>query len=289
MTPVEYVTTLARDGYLPAPLEHAFMVRGLFAAMIVGPLLGLVGSLVVPKRLAFFTQTIGHSALTGVALGALIGEPLGATYGGLYGFCGAVAVLMTYLKRRTKAAEDTVTGVVLALVLGTGVIALVLVTQQYDIHQVEAVLFGSLVTVNDRDLYILALTAMLVAPGIAWLFNRSLLQTLAPELAQVRKAHPVLSEYLTAVLVTIALVASLKLVGALLMLALIVVPAASARNLCQSAGPYVWTSIAFATSSALLGLLASASSAAPAGAAIVMATGVLFACSLLFSKRKAFQ
>ena len=285
MTFIESIVSLAREGYLPSFLEHAFMVRGLIAALIAGPLLGLVGALVVPKRLSFFTQTIGHAALTGVAIGVLIGEPLGATYVGLYGFCIAVAILVLYLQRRTQAGEDTVTGVVLALVLGIGVVALVLVTQQYDIHQVEAVLFGSLITVTDRDLAILAVTAVVAGAGITLIFNRTLLFTLAPEIAQVRKVRPVLAEYLLAVLVTVVLVASLKLIGALLVLALIVVPAASAGNLCQGLSAYVWTSIALSTLSAFLGLVFSGLLPVPAGAAIVLAAGGLFLLSLLVSRR----
>ncbi|MCZ7585988.1 MAG: metal ABC transporter permease [Deltaproteobacteria bacterium] len=112
------VAEWARIGYVPAMFEHAFMTRGLLAALMVGPLLGGLGVVVVTKKLSFFTQTIGNAALTGVALGLLIGEPMDRTYGGLYAFCLTVAWLMTFLRHRTRFASDTVIGVVLAQTLG---------------------------------------------------------------------------------------------------------------------------------------------------------------------------
>ncbi len=84
---------LAQEGLLPEIFEHSFMVRGLLAALMIGPILGGMGTLVVAKKLSFFTQTIGNAAMSGVAIGILIGEPLDQTYGGLYGFCLIVALM----------------------------------------------------------------------------------------------------------------------------------------------------------------------------------------------------
>ncbi|MEA3469445.1 MAG: metal ABC transporter permease, partial [Thermodesulfobacteriota bacterium] len=89
----EIISGWAVAGYLPAIFEHTFMIRGLLAALIVGPLLGAMGTVVVTKKMSFFTQTIGNAAMSGVAIGLLFGEPIEGTYAGLYGFCLIVALL----------------------------------------------------------------------------------------------------------------------------------------------------------------------------------------------------
>jgi zinc transport system permease protein len=272
---------LAVAGYLPDGFEHAFMVRGMIAALILGPLLGGIGTLVVSRKLAFYTQTIGHASLTGVALGLLFGEPLGETYAGLYGFSLLVALLMLYIKNRSGAASDTVVGVILAQTLGVGIIMLVLVTKQFDVHQIEAMLFGSLLTITEQDLLILAIIALISLVVLLVLFNSFLLLCFNSALAKVRGARPVLTEYVFVCLTTIVVVSSLKLIGALLVLALIVVPAAAANNLAKGVAGYFWYSVLFATFSMVLGLMLSNYWTVPTGAAIVLFSAGLFYLSLV--------
>ena len=271
----------AAAGHLPEPFGHAFMLRGLLAALLIGPLLGAIGALVVTRRLVFFTQTVGQASLTGVALGLLFGEAVGATYGGTYGFCLLVAFAMLYLRQRSGASADTIVGVVLAQVLGLGIVMLVLVTRRFDVHQVEAVLFGSLITVTDLDLAILAGTGIVVAALLARFFNAVMLVSFNPALARLRGFDPLLLDYLFVTLVTVIVVAGLKMVGALLVLVLIVLPAAAARNLARSLTGFFWASIGFGTLGTVSGLLISAVWPIPTGGAIVLAASLLFYATLV--------
>ena len=266
----------ARQGYLPDAFEHAFMVRALVAALIIAPLLGGMGTLIVSRKLAFFTQTIGHASLTGVALGLLLGEPLNETYAGLYGFSLLAAILMMYLRNRTAAASDTVIGVVLAQTLGLGILMLVLVTQRFDVHQVEALLFGSLLTLAERDLVVIGLVGMLAIPVLIGTFNPFMLLCFSPSLARARGARPLVVEYLFVLTATLVVVASLKLIGALLVLALVVVPAAAAGNVAGGLRSYFWLSVFFATFSTLAGLFLTSLFPVPTGAAIVLCASVVF-------------
>jgi len=277
----QWIAQAAKAGWLPSMFTHAFMIRGLLAALLVGPLLGGIGTVVVTKRLAFFTQTIGHASLTGVALGLLLGEPLGQTYAGLYGFCLIVALLLNAIKNRTSISNDTVTGVVLAQILGLGIIMLVLVTREFNIHQVEAVLFGSLITINEWDLLLLLGTGVLTAGIGSALFNRWMLASLNPALANARGLRPVLLDYVFIALLTVVIVSSLKLAGALLVLVLIVVPAAGAQNVARNLRQFFWLSIGLATVSTVAGLMVSGLWPIPTGAAIVLVSSVLFYLTLL--------
>jgi zinc transport system permease protein len=264
-----------------AIFEHAFMVRGLLAALIIGPLLGAVGTVVVTKKLSFFTQTIGNAAMSGVALGLLFGEPADSTYAGLYGFCLIVALLMTFVKNRTSLANDTIIGVVLAQTLGLGIILMIAVTSQFNIHQVEGILFGSLITLTDNDLLVLAITAL--AAGLLFVcnFNQFMLSSFNKTLAKARGLSPVFLEYFFVALMTAVVVASLKLIGSLLVLVLIVVPAAGAQLISSNLRRFVWLSVLFSTVSTVLGLLLSGILPVPSGALIAVVSSLLFYAALL--------
>jgi zinc transport system permease protein len=268
-------------GYLPAIFEHAFMIRGMLAAFIIGPLLGAMGTVVVTKKLSFFTQTIGNAAMSGVAIGLLLGEPADATYAGLYGFCLIVALLMTFVKNRTRLANDTIIGVVLAQTLGLGIILMIVVTTQFNIHQVEGILFGSLITLNDNDLIALAISSLVVGVLFACNFNRFMLASFNKTLAKARGLSPVFLEYLFVVLMTAVVVSSLKLIGSLLVLVLIVVPAAGAQLLASNLRRFVWLSVLFSTISTVLGLLLSGFLPVPSGALIALVSSILFYGALL--------
>ena len=277
----EIISGWAKAGYLPGIFEHTFMIRGMLAAMIIGPVLGGLGTVVVTKKLSFFTQTIGNASLTGVALGLLLGEPVEGTYAGLYGFCLAVALVMTFVKNRSRLSNDTVIGVVLAQVLGIGIIMLLLVTSQFNIHQVEAILFGSLITLTDGDLITLVFSSLVVAAVFCITFNRTILVAFNPVLANARGRNPVLLEYIFITLMTTVVVASLKLIGALLVLVLIVVPAAGAQNIVGNLRQFLWVSIALSTISTVSGLFLSALVPVPSGAVIVLTSSILFYATLV--------
>ncbi len=277
----EFFTDLAKAGYLPAMFEHAFMVRGMMAALIVGPVLGAMGTVVVTRKLAFFTQTVGNASLTGVALGLLFGEPIESTYAGLYGFCLIIALLMTYVKNRARVSNDTIIGVVLAQVLGIGILMLVLVTKQFNVHQIEGILFGSLITLNNNDLIFLIIISMIAMVVGGIIFNRTMLSSFNPILAKARGVRPVFIEYVFIAILTAVIVASLKLVGALLVLVLMVVPAAGAQNIAKNLAQFFWLTIAFSTVSTVIGLLASGLWPVPTGASIVLVASIAFYSTLV--------
>ncbi|MGG4643861.1 metal ABC transporter permease, partial [Pseudomonas aeruginosa] len=109
------VQAWAAAGYLPETLAYGFVVNALLAGLLIGPVLGGLGTLVVVKRFAFFSEAVGHAALTGVAIGILLGEPYTGPYGSLFGYCLLFGVLLNYLRNRTGLAPDTLIGVFLSV------------------------------------------------------------------------------------------------------------------------------------------------------------------------------
>src|SRR6185312_1113701 len=195
-----WVAQLAQQGFLPSDFQYPFLIRGFLCVLVLAPMLGGLSHLVVARRMAFFSAALGQAAITGVALGLLLGEPLNAPYGGMFGFCLLSTLAMVYVKRHATLPPDTLIGVFHALTLGLGLCLLVALTRQFNVHQVESVLFGSLLTVTDADLLLLLGVGILVAVLLIREYNHLLLDSLSPPLAAVAGGNSAFLEYFFAIL-----------------------------------------------------------------------------------------
>lgn len=267
---------LAEAGTLPEAFRYPFITRGLIAVLLIAPLLGSLSHIVVARRLAFFSTAIGQAALTGITIGILLGEPIDAPYGGLVGFCFLSALLMVFIKRRSSLPPDALIGVFMALTLGLGVCLLLGATRRTNIHQIEGIMFGSLLTVTDIDLLLLLVLGAATLAVLGVHYNRILLDSLEPTLARARGVSSAMVEYLFVMLLTAAIVVSLKIIGALLVEALVVIPAATARSFAKSGKSYLAGSIACALAAGFAGMFVSAEWSVPTGGAVVLCLGVLF-------------
>jgi len=276
-----WIGGLALQGFLPSDFQYPFLVRGFLCVLIIAPILGGMSHLVVTRRMAFFSAALGQAAITGVALGLLLGEPLNAPYGGMFGFCLLSTLAMVYVKRHATLPPDTLIGVFHALTLGLGLCLLVALTRQFNVHQVESVLFGSLLTVTDGDLLLLVGIGVFVALMLVRKYNSLLLDSLSPPLARVTGAEPAYLEYFFALLLTLSIVVSLKIIGALLVEALVVVPAAAARNVARGTRSYLIWSVAVAFVAGAGGLGVSTRFLVPTGGAVVLAATAMFFLTLM--------
>jgi zinc transport system permease protein len=275
---------LARALGLPESYQYSFVARAIVAVLILAPLLGGISHLVVARRLAFFSTTLGQAALTGLTIGVALGLPLDNAFAAVLGFGLLVGVVMVYIRRTVALPPDTVIGVFMALTLGLGVCVLVAATKQFNIHQIEAVMFGSLVTVTDRDLILLLVFGTLLVAALVVFYNTLLSDSLSPSITKARGTSTALVDYGFVVLLTIAITLSLKVIGALLVEAMVVVPAAAARNLARDTRGYLGWSIAIAAIAGIAGLLLSVSWRVPTGGAVVLALSVCFFVTLPLGK-----
>jgi zinc transport system permease protein len=269
---------LAEAGTLPDAFQYGFVINALLSGLLIGPLLGGIGTMVVVKRMAFFSQAIGNAAMTGVAIGVLLGESFSEPYYSMFGFCLLFGLLLNYTRNRTKLSQDTLIGVFLAVSLALGSSLLLFVSAKVNTHILEAVLFGSILTVSDTDINVLlAVTVLCVAIGVP-LFNQMLLASLNPSLARVRGVDVRLLEYVFIVMITLLTVACVKIVGAVLVEALLLIPAAAARNLVSSVRGFVLVSIGLSTTSCLAGIYIPMQwdLAIPSGGAIILIAAIFF-------------
>lgn len=286
----DFTAALAADGQLPQVFEYAFLTNALVAALIVGPLLGGLGTQVVVKRLAFFSEAVGHGALTGVAIGILLGEPATHPFAALFSFCLIFALLLHWVKSRTHVPYDALVGVFLAFAIALGAALLLYVAQRVNVHILENVLFGSIITVQDSDLAVLAAIAGLTVVLALFFGNKALIASLSPELAATSGTPIRLYEYCFVVLIALVTVASVKIIGAVLVGALLLIPATIARLASSNFRQFFGLSVAISTVCCILGILLPMLGALPipSGAAIVLIAGALFIALLLGRAVRSF-
>ena len=281
--PRQFIIDLADQGIIHYTFGYAFVVNGFLCALVVGPLLGGIGTMVVAKRMAFFSQAVGNAALTGVAIGVILGESYTAPYVSMFSFCLLFGLFLNFSKNRTKMSSDTLIGVFLSISLAIGATALLWVSARVNTHILDTVMFGSILTVNDTDITVLLVTALLTAVTALPLYNQMLLASLNPSLAHVRGIKVHLLEYVFVLLVTILTVACVKIVGAVLVEALLLIPAAAARNLTRSIRGFVTLSIIFSTVSCLVGIYAPMrwDLPVPSGGAIILTGALIFIVTMI--------
>lgn len=281
--PRQFLIGLAEQGVIHYTFLYAFVVNGFLCAFIIGPLLGGIGTMVVAKRMAFFSQAIGNAALTGVAIGVIIGESYTAPYVSMFSFCILFALFLNFSKNHTRMSSDTLIGVFLSVSLAIGATTLLWVSARVNTHILDTVMFGSILTVNDTDMSVLLITTLITAAVALPLYNQMVLASLNPSLAHVRGIRVHLLEYVFVLLVTILTVACVKIIGAVLVEALLLIPAAAARNLNRSIRGFVAWSVVFSTASCLIGVYAPMrwDLPVPSGGAIILTAAMIFVVSMI--------
>jgi zinc transport system permease protein len=288
---------LALANALDVPL---FLVKGVIAILLVCLLCGMVGALVVGNRMAFFSDAMAHSAFAGVALGSLTAIAAGAgrdpdTMGWVVPlvmvlFGAGVGAAIVYIREQTSLASDTVIGVFFALSIGFGAM-LFRVLQEKSNFNPEAFLFGSLVFVPEADLVYLLVLAVVVGVLFARRYNDLVFASFSPSLARTRRIGLRANNYLFIVLLALVVNLSIKAVGALLINALLVVPAAAAANVSRNIRQMFWLTLLFCVASGLLGFYLSTAVTVPIGGGvkfgpsgtIVVVSVALFFASVLAS------
>ena len=207
-------------------MNYSFMINALIASLIAAPIFALLGTLVISNKMAFYTDVIGHSTLTGIAIGVLLGitDPVSS----LAVFLVLFAVGINYFKAKTKASADTVLGVFFAFVVALG---MVILSRNGGFAKYTAYLIGDVLTVSRGELYILAV--LLVITVAYWLMaaNPLYLMSINRSLARTRKVNVFWLETSFTVLLALVVAFSIKLVGILIINSLIILPAAAARVL----------------------------------------------------------
>jgi zinc transport system permease protein len=262
--------------------QHGFMVRALFAGVMVGALASYYGVFVVQRRMSFLGSGLAHAAFGGIALALLLNaHPLIVAIP----FTLFVGLAINWVRAHTKLAADTAIGVFFAVAVALGIIFLSMrETYTYDAF---AYLFGSILSITQTDLWIMLAITAAGAATLPRLWGNWAYASFDPEIASAAETPVDRDDYLLVVLLSVTIVAAIKMVGILLIAAFLVIPAAAARLV--SGTFYVMTvlSVVFGTASAVLGLFGSYAWDLPSGATIILCQAALFATALAVSRIRA--
>ncbi|MBC7764997.1 MAG: metal ABC transporter permease [Hyphomonadaceae bacterium] len=258
-------------------LSFQFMKSAFLAMLLITPLFGLLGTMVVSNKMAFFSETLGHSALTGIGLGVLLGLP-NPLYGMII-FGILFAICLVWVKNMGGASTDTTIAVFSAAAIALGV---VLLSAGGGFNRYTTYIVGDLLAVSPSDLQLLFW--VLVGTLIAWVFvfNRLLLITLSPSLAYSRAVPVMVYEMLFTALVAVVVMVAIRWVGLLMINALLILPAAAAKNIARNYRGFSLFAVLFALFSGITGLVLSYYLSSATGATIVLAASVLYFVTLLW-------
>lgn len=266
-------------------VRFTFMKNALLAVILVSPLFALMGTMVVSKRLAFFSDVLGHSALTGVAIGVVLGwaDPQLS----ILAFAVVLAIAVNVLRLATNAASDTVLGVFFAVVVAIGVVIL---SAGRGFSQYTGYLIGDILAVTPAQIYWLLVSAAVILAYWVLFGNALVLTSIDRSLSRSRGIRVFLVETSFSVLLAVVVAFSIRLVGILIINSLLILPAAAARNVAGNIRGYTAWAIAFSLLSGISGLIASYYWATASGATIVLFAAVFYAAAAIVSiqrKRKA--
>jgi manganese/iron transport system permease protein len=261
--------------FLIQPLQYAFMVRGLIAALLTGIVCATVGSYVVLRGMAFFGDALAHAMLPGIAVGYLVS---GGAREPLFWWALLTAVLSSvgigWISRSAEIREDTAIGIVFAGMFALG-IALISTVRNYT-TDLTHFLFGNVLGVGNNDLLLISIFGAVILLIIFFFYKEFLVLSFDPLLAATLRLPARSLEYLLLILIALTIVVSLQTVGVALMVAMLVTPAATAYLLTKRLPIMMALAALIASLSGIIGLYLSFYFSFSSGAAIVLTATALF-------------
>jgi zinc transport system permease protein len=260
-----------------------FILRALIAGIGVAVIAGVMGCFVVWRRMAYFGDSLAHCALLGIALGLLTG--LNVNLGTLF-VCTTFAIILVWLQQKRVLATDTLLGILAHAALSVGMVTISFLNQRVDL---QAYLFGDILTVNLQEIYWIFGGGLIVLTLLFANWSSLILTTIHEDMAKAEGIRTFYNKLLLMFLMTIVVAISIRIVGILLITSMLIIPAATARQLSRS--PEVMACIAaiIGALAVIGGIYGSIHFDTPSGPTIVTASAFMFALlfplSLLIQKR----
>ena len=264
-------------------LRWDFMKNALLALLLMAPLFGLLSTMIVTGRMSFFSDALGHSAFTGIAIGAICG--MSAPTWAAVLFSVIFALIFSYVRSRSNQAADTLIGVFSSTAVALGIFVATLGGGSFTKY--NKYLIGDILSVTPGEIGLLALVLLAVLVFWALCANRLTLTAIHPQLASSRGIPVGLSQTLFTVAIAVVVTLSISSVGLLILNSLMVLPGASARNVSKNLRQYHALSVLFALLAGICGLTVSYYLGCSAGAAISLILAAIFAITFVMRKGNA--
>lgn len=260
-------------------VEFTFMKNAFLAIILIAPLFGLVGTMIVNNKMSFFSDALGHCALTGIAIGVMLG--IGNYAVSMLGFALIFALGISAIIDSGISSSDTIIGVFSSAGIALGIVILSL---RGGFSKYSGYLIGDILSITKNEIILLAF--VLVLAIMIWFlsFNKLMLSSLNKDMAQSKQINVKFYKNLFMILIAMIVTISLKWVGMLIINSLLVLPAASARNLVKNMKSYHIVSVLFSVFSGISGLILSYYMGTSAGATIVLISSIIFFVTFFINK-----
>ena len=261
--------------------DYTFMKNAFIAILIIAPLFGLVGTMIVNNKMAFFSDALGHSALTGIAIGVMLGiqDPVIAMI--------AFGIIFAYAINKIKGSDNSSNDTIISVFSSTSIaLGLALLSKGGNFNKYSSYLIGDILSINPTDL----LTLIVVFVGIIlfWIFfsNKLLLISIDSSLAKSKDIKVKLVENLFIIIIAILVMISIKWVGILIINSLLILPAAASKNIAKNMRQYSILAVCFSIISGLSGLILSYYNGVATGPTIVIVAAIIYFITLIFKGKR---
>ena len=266
--------------FIQGLLDFQFLQNALITSVMVGISAGIIGSFIILRGMSLMGDAISHAVLPGVALSYMLGSSyiIGATIFGM-----ASAALIGFVTKHSRLKNDTAIGIVFSAFFALGIILISFARSSTDLYHI---LFGNVLAVRDSDMFLTAAVLVIVLISVPLFYKQLKLTSFAPTIAKSYGWNVSAINYGLMFLLTLVAVTSLQTVGTILVIAMLITPAATAYQLTDKLLVMIVLSTVFGTLSSIVGLYFSYSYNLPSGATIVMAAAVFFIVAFIFAPKK---
>lgn len=260
-------------------IEFSFMKNALLAVILIAPLFGLIGTMIVNNKMSFFSDAMGHCALTGIAIGVMLGIN---NYGvSMIAFALIFALGISTIIDSGVSSADTIIGVFSSAGMALGIVIL---SMSGGFSKYTGYLTGDILSISKNEILTLSVVSVIII--LIWFlsFNKLMISSLNADMARSKQVNVRFYKNIFVILVALIVTVSIKWVGMLIINSLLVLPAASARNLVKKMSSYHMVSVLISLFSGILGLILSYYMGTSAGATIVLISAGVFFITFLVNK-----
>lgn len=270
------------QNFIDGLMTYDFLQNALITSVIVGAVSGLIGSFIILRGMSLMGDAISHAVLPGVAVSYIVGANymIGASLFGIL-----AAALIGFVTQKSQLKNDTVIGIVFSSFFALGIILISFAQSSTDLYHI---LFGNVLAVRPSDLYTTVGVAIAVAVFIGLFYKELLVSSFDPVMAQAYGLKVQVIHYALMFFLTLVAVSSLQTVGTVLVVAMLVTPAATAYLITDRLVVMMFLSSGIGIVSAIIGLFFSYSYNLASGATIVLTTAVFFMIAFIFSPKQGF-
>lgn len=261
-------------------MEYAFMKNALIAIILISPIFAILGTMIVNNKMAFFSDALGHSALTGIAIGMVMG--ISNINISMIFFAIIFALLLNFVKNKTSYGADTIISVFSSIAIALG---LAMLAQSGNFNKYSSYLVGDILSINNIEILYLLIAFIAVAIFWYFTFNKLNVTSINSTLAKSRGMNTKLIDNIFVVLIAIIVMISIRWIGILLINSLLILPAASSRNIAKNMRSYHLISVLFSLFSGITGLILSYYWNIPTGPMIVLISGIIYFITFGLKKR----